>query len=99
MKSLLKKLDKIIDLLLQDREDRKKEAEAREEEKKAKESAENEKLLVEYAKSHNKRVPTGGVWSSRTAADAPVHSDGDLIPYNLSERDKAILDEFYNGPR
>ena len=98
MKALLKKLDMIIELLLKDREDRKKEAESREEEKKAKESAEAEQMLVEYAKRKGKRVPTGGIWNSRAAADKPVRSDGDLIPVHLNDRDKAILDQFYNGP-
>ena len=97
MKALLKKLDLIIELLLKDREDRKAEKEALESEKKEKERAEAERLLVEYAKRHGKKMPTGGVHSSREIQNAPVHSDGDLIPFNLSERDKAILDEFYNG--
>lgn len=99
MKALLKKLDMIIELLLKDREDRKAEKEREEAEKKEKARAEADQLLVEYAKTHNKRMPTGGIWNGRAAADRPVISDGDLIPFNLSERDKAILDEFYNGPR
>lgn len=97
MKALLKKMDKIIELLLQDREDRKKEAEAKEAEKKENAQAETERLLVEYAKKHGKRTPTGGIWNGREAHDAPVRSDGDLIPFNLSERDKAVLNEFYNS--
>ena len=97
MKALLKKMDMIIELLIKDREDRKKEAEAKAEEKKEKECADAERLLVEYAKKHGKRTPTGGIWNGREAHDAPVRSDGDLIPFNLSARDKAILDEFYNG--
>ena len=97
MKALLKKLDLIIELLLRDREDRKKETEAKEQEKKAKDSAEADKLLAEYAKKHGKRLPTGGIWSGRNAYDRPVKSDGDLIPFHLNDRDKAILDEFYNG--
>ena len=97
MSALLKKLDKIIDLLLMDREDRKKDTEAKEQERKEKERAEADKLLTEYAKKHGKRQPTGGVWSSREAQDRPINTGGDLIPFNLSERDKAILDEFYNG--
>lgn len=87
----------IIDLLLKDREERQKDREALVGEKKEKERAEAERLLVEYAQKHGKRLPTGGVWSSREAQDKPVRSDGDLIPFNLSDRDKAILDEFYNG--
>ena len=97
MKALLKKLDMIIELLLKDREDRKAEKVQEEAEKKAKAQEEADRLLVEYAKRKGKKMPTGGVWSSREAQDRPVHSDGDLIPFNLSERDRAILDEFYNG--
>lgn len=97
MKALLKKLDMIIELLLKDREDRQKEAEAKRLEKEEKERAENERMLVEYAKSHGKKLPAGSIQSGRDAYDRPVRSDGDLIPFNLSERDKAILDEFYNG--
>jgi hypothetical protein len=97
MKTLFKKLDLIIDLLLKDRGDRQKESEARAEEKKQKERADADKLLVEYAKKHGKRLPTGGIWNGREAHDKLVMSDGDLIPFNLSEGDKAILNEFYNG--
>lgn len=96
MKALLKKLDMIIELLLKDREGRQKEAEARAEEKKEKERAENERLLVDYANHKGKKIPTGGIWSSRNASDTLVHSDGDLIPFGLSEAEKKLMDEFYN---
>jgi hypothetical protein len=69
MKTLLKKLDMIIDLLLKDREDRKAEKEREEAEKKEKARAEADQLLVEYAKKHNKKMPTGGIWNGRAAAD------------------------------
>lgn len=92
MKALLKKLDQIIELLLSDREERKVE-------KEEKQRAENERLLVEYAKGHNKRLPAGAIQNGRDAMDVPVKSDGDLIPFGLSERDRAILNEFYNGPK
>jgi len=97
MKALLKKLDMIIELLLKDREDRKKEADAREEKKKAKESAEVEQMLVEYAKRKGKRVPTGGIWNSREAQDRPINSGGELIPANLSSTEKQILRDFYDS--
>jgi hypothetical protein len=98
MKALLKKLDMIIDLLLKDHEDRKKETEARAEEKKQKESAEAERLLVEYAKKHHKRIPDGGIWSSRETQDRPINSGGELIPFGISEAEKQILRDFYNSP-
>ena len=97
MNALLKKLDKIIDLLLMDREDRKKDAEAKEQERKEKERAEADKLLTEYAKKHGKRQPTGGVWSSREALDRPINTGGDLIPINLSSVEKQILRDFYDS--
>lgn len=97
VKTLLKKLDRIIDLLLQDREERKAEAEARKQEREEKERAEAEKLLVEYAMKHNKRQPTGGIWSSREAQDRPINSGGELIPANLSSAEKQILRDFYNS--
>lgn len=89
MKMILKKLDAILQLMLEEREERKAE-------KLAKEQEINDKKLMEYARQHNKRVPSGGVHSSRELGGRPVHSDGDLVPYGLSERDKALLDEFYN---
>ena len=97
MKSLLKKLDMIIDLLLKDRENRKKEVEALAEEKKQKASAEADRLLTEYAKKHNKRVPTGGIWNSRGAQDRPINSGGELIPFGLSDAEKELLRDFYNS--
>ena len=97
MKSLLKKLDKIIDLLLQDREERKAEAEAKKQEREEKLRAESDKLLVEYAIKHNKRQPTGGVWSSREAHDKPINSGGELIPFGISDVEKQILRDFYDG--
>jgi hypothetical protein len=88
MKSLLKRLDTIIELLLSDREERKREREE-------KESAENEQRLIDYAKSKNKALPAGNFVNGRDAADRPVHSDGDLVPFGLSSHDKAVLEEFY----
>ena len=97
MKALLKKLDMIIDLLLKDREERQKDQEALAGEKKEKERAEAERLLVEYAQKHGKRLPTGGVWSSREAQDKPINSGGELIPMNISSTEKQILRDFYES--
>ena len=88
MKKLLERMDTIISLLLADRQERK-------EEREAKQREENEKLLIEYAKEHNKRLPAGNIVNGREASERLVHSDGDLIPYGLSELDKAILEDFY----
>jgi len=89
MKALLKRLDTIIELLLSDREERKREREE-------KESAENEKRLIEYAKANNKQLPAGNFANGRDASSRPVHSDGDLVPFGLNQRDKAILQDFYD---
>ena len=86
----------IIDLLLKDRGDRKKEAEALAEEKKQKENAEADRLLTEYAKKHNKRMPTGGIWSGRQVQDRPINSGGELIPFGISEGEKQLLRDFYD---
>lgn len=90
MKALLKKLDMIIELLLKDREERKAE-------KEAKDSAENERRLIEYAKAKGKRLPTGGVWNGREAQDKPINSGGELIPFGISDVEKQILRDFYDG--
>lgn len=87
----------IIELLLEDREDRKKEAGAKEEERKLKESVENEQRLIEYAKARGKKVPTNGIYSSRELQDVPIKTGGELIPFGLSEKEKAILKEYYES--
>ena len=89
MKALLKRLDTIIELLLSDREERKAEKEARD-------SAENEQRLIDYAKANAKKLPAGDFVNGRESVGRPVHSDGDLVPYGLSQRDKAILQDFYD---
>ena len=90
-------MDMIIELLIKDREDRKKESEAKEAEKKENAQAETERLLVEYAKKHGKRTPAGGIWSSREAHDKPINSGGELIPFGISDVEKQILRDFYDG--
>ena len=88
MNPLFKRLDKIIELLLSDREERQKEREL-------KASAENDARLVEYAKSKKKLLPTGGVYSSNELKEKPFNSGGDLIPFNVSPAELALLKEFY----
>lgn len=90
MRELLKILKEIRDLLRENKAER-------QAEKEAKESAENERLLIEYAQKHNKRIPAGAIQSGRDAYDRPVKSDGDLVPYNLNEREKKILQLFYDS--
>ena len=80
----------IIELLLHDREERK-------QEKEEKESAENEQRLVDYAQAAQKRLPAGELVNGRDAASRPVHSDGDLVPFGLCEKDKALLQSFYDA--
>ena len=88
MKSLFKKIGRIIDLLLEDQEARKIERENAQQ-------IENDRQLVEYAKAKKKLMPTGGVYSSNELKDNPINTGGDLIPMNLSDAEKALLREFY----
>jgi predicted phage-related endonuclease len=90
MKQILDKLDAILRLMLEESEDRKAQ---KEEETRIK----NEKLLMEYAQKHNKQVPAGGIHSSREIQNQPVKSDGDLVPFNLSQQEKDILQMFYDS--
>jgi hypothetical protein len=89
MKEFLKLLREIRDLLKADHEEKRAE-------KEEKQRAEKDRLLVEYAVKHGKRMPAE-IRNSRDASDKLVISDGDLIPFDLSSRDKSILNEFYNG--
>ena len=90
MREFLKLLREIRDLLKADREEKLAE-------KEEKLRAEKEKLLVEYAIKHNKRQPTGGVWNGREAQDKPINSGGELIPFGISDVEKQILRDFYDG--
>lgn len=85
---LVKKLDKIIELLTAEKESREEIAE-----EKARE--ENEKRLMEYARKHNKRFPAPRVMSSNELRDRPIEGVTDCVPYGLSDMDKEILKEFY----
>ena len=89
MKEILKRMDALISLLLADREERK-------EEREAKLQAERDALLIEYAKANNKKLPPGNIVNGRESAERLVRSDGDLIPFGLNTRDKALLDDFYS---
>ena len=89
MKALLNRLDTIISLLLADREERNAEREARL-------SAENDRRLIEYAKANQKRLPAGNFVNGRDAGNAPVHTDGDLVPFDLSACDRQLLEDFYS---
>jgi hypothetical protein len=48
-------------------------------------------------KPHKKGMAIPTPIYSTAYHDEPVVSDGDLIPYDLSEKDKAMLDMFYNN--
>lgn len=87
MKQMLKKLDAILQLMLEEREERKtlREITALEE---------RDKELVRKAKEHiNKEASP--VISSAGRNDYIKKGDGDLIPFNLNETDRAILEDFY----
>jgi hypothetical protein len=90
MKELFKLLKEIRDLLKADREDKIAE-------KEEKQRLENERMLVEYAKKNNKRMPPE-MLNGRDATNAPIHGgDGDLVPFNLNDRERKILQLFYDS--
>lgn len=85
---LVKKLDRIIELLTEEKEHR-------EQVYAEQQILDNEKMLMEYARKHNKRIPLSPQ-SSRHMEDEPVRNGRDAIPFNLSELDKDILREWYD---
>lgn len=84
---LVKKLDRIIELLTEEKEHR-------EQVYAEQQILANEKMLMEYARKHNKRIPLSP--QSSREMDEPVKNGRDAIPYNLSELDKDILREWYD---
>lgn len=87
---LIKKLDKIIELLSEEKEHREKMEQERLRE-------ENEKQLREYALRHNKKyAPPPQMHNTNEWIGQPVTNAKDAIPYNLSETDKAILRMYYD---
>lgn len=86
---LIKKLDKIIDLLTAEKE-------AREQAEAEKAREEREKMLMEYARKHNKRFPAPRVHTSRELEEQPVKGARDAIPYGLDQADKEILEMWYD---
>ena len=81
------KLDELVNILKEDRED--------------KIRKEKEKELVEYARKRRMEIPSGEIRSSIGSALeeelVKFNTNGDLVPYNLSPRDKEILKQFYNS--
>lgn len=42
-------------------------------------------------------LPYDSIYTTNTLRERPIkHSDGDLIPYGLSDSDKALLEMFYD---
>ena len=53
---------------------------------------------IVYEKSpHEKKTGIPSYIYSTLQHDEPVKSDGDLIPYNLTEKEKTTLKMFYNN--
>jgi hypothetical protein len=87
IKKLLKRIDYLIELLLEEREyHRQQKLEVAEKEK--------ETMLIEYARKHNKRHPEP-IMSNKNVDDKFVTNGTDLIPYEISEIEREILREFY----
>lgn len=67
------------------------------EEREKRKSKERDEDLVEYAKMHLKKQGTGGIImkSGMEEDRIRVNTGGELVQFNMSERDKAVLSEFY----
>jgi hypothetical protein len=87
---LLKKMDKIIELLTAEKEHR-------EEIEMEKVREEKEKMLMEYAQKHKRGLPVMGVMTSNELRDKPIEGVTDCVPYGLSDRQKEELRFFYKG--
>lgn len=62
------------------------------------EQEKRDKELSDYSSLKLKQTPTGGIFSSGQISlkETPVNiKSHDLVPYGLSDRDRAILEEFY----
>jgi hypothetical protein len=87
IKEVLKKLDILLQLMLEEREERKAVKETTAAKKRDRE-------LVKEAKEHLKTEPLP-IISTVMDTKHVKQSDGDLIPFGLSEKDKEILNDFY----
>ena len=66
-------------------------------EKEEKMRADRDKELADYAYKKLKGTPAGNMQSSLTHGEQPLNANtrGELIQFGMSEKDKAILKEFY----
>jgi hypothetical protein len=93
MLNIFKKLNQLLDLMLEERESRKQERVEREQEKADKE-------LREYVRSKQKEIDPPLIQSSGDDQDRPVKTKAPiLIPFGLSEDERTILEDFYNDDR
>ena len=88
MGQLIKKLDKIIELLLEEKENRE-----RVEGERVRE--ERERMLMEYAKARDKKLSAPRIHTSRELEELPIKGGQDAIPYGLSNGEKEILELWY----
>jgi ABC-type lipopolysaccharide export system ATPase subunit len=90
LKTLLKKLNLLLDLMLKEQEEKKKEREE-------KRQMEQDKELREYTIKHMRKDP-GQIVSNINDPDRPVNiKRSDIaVPYNLTNDEKMILEDFYN---
>lgn len=93
LKLLLKKLNQLLDLMLEERESRKQERIEREQ-------AKADKELREYVALNNKKMPPPLMHSTNDDLDRPVRTKAKIcIPFNLTEDERTILEDFYNDDR
>lgn len=90
LKIILKKIEKLIDLMLEEREDRQRERQERDQRK-------SERELAQYVRSKQKEVGPPLMQSSNDDPDRPVRTKAPiLIPYGLNEDQKMLIEDFYN---
>jgi len=92
LKLLLKKLNQLLDLMLEEREARKKDREELDQGKRDKE-------LTEYAKKHMRKEPLP-MLTSVDDMDRPVKTKARIaIPFNLTEDEKMLIEDFYGDDK
>lgn len=93
LKIILKKLNQLLDLMLEEREVRKTE-------RAEWEQAKADKELREYALLKQKELGPPLMQSNNDDQDRPVRTKAKiLVPFGLSEDEKMLLEDFYGDDR
>lgn len=89
LKLLLKKLNQILDLMLEEKEFRKQERDRLEQERRDIE-------LMSYAKERRNQSPSSFTTSLHDTERLVNTKEKIAIPYGLSHDDKMLIEDFYN---